>query len=482
METLQTTIAIVSLCAWPLFAGCSDDDAVGAISTDSSSDAVVDTSAGGGDTSAGGGDTGGAAPPRRVLLLIADDLGVDQVLVYADADGDGKADDGRSYPTMPTLNGICSAGVRFDNAWATPTCSPTRATMLTGRYGFRTGVGWAIAKKNQLQLSEVTLPELLSAKGVATANIGKWHLGAGKSIGGDEAPNKAGWQYYAGVLGGTLDDYYQWPRTVNGKTDDSTTYATTANVDDAITWLEDRGQAEPWLLWMAFNAPHAPFHKPPNALHDSDHLKGSTGHAKKNPGLYYPAMLQALDTEVARLLKWLGDNGQAPTDIIFIGDNGSPGQVATSPWDETKSKGTLYEGGVRVPYCVSGQAVSGKTSSAALVHTVDLFATICGLFGVSIGNAGEDSDDLAPVLKDAKASWRDFNYTESFGNPQGSSDEQGKAITDGTYKLIRFESGAELLFDLSTDRQENKDLKAAGPSGAAKTAYDALSKKLDEVK
>ena len=331
-----------------------------------------------------------------------------------------------------------------------------------------------------MQLDETTLAELLVAKGIDAANFGKWHLGTSVDIGGNDAPNEAGWPHFAGLLGGVLDDYSEWPRTVNGKTETTQTYATTANVDDAIAWMEERDKAASWLVWVGFNAPHAPFHKPPDDLHSSDHLSGNKAHRKNKPGLYYSATVEALDTEVARLIKWLGENGQAPTDIIFIGDNGSPGQVVTAPWQSDKAKGTLYEGGVRVPYCVWGQAVAAKGSSTALVHTVDLFATIAGFFGVD-SKSGQDSIDLAPLLKDGTAPGRSFNYTESFMPTQGSSDKYGVAITDGEYKLIRFESGKELLFDLVTDRHESKDLKSPGPAGAAKTAYDKLTARLMEL-
>jgi len=482
MNARKLGLFITLLCSLSVNSGCSDP-----VDADTGNDSATDTGSTG-DTAdenaadAEHGDSGSNAGPRRVLLLIADDLGVDQVLAYGDKDGDGKADDGRAYPPMPTVNGICAVGMRFDNAWSAPTCSPTRATIITGRYGFRTGVGWAVAKKNQLKLDEITLPELLSAKGVATANVGKWHLGTNADIGGDDAPRKAGWQHFSGLTGGVLDDYSKWPRTVDGKTAETTSYATTANVDDGLAWVKKRKKDEPWLLWVAFNAPHSPFHKPPNDLHDSDGLPATTGHIKKNSVLYYNAMVQALDTEIARLLEGLKADDQTPTDIIFIGDNGSPAQVATAPWDPDKAKGTLYEGGVRVPYCISGQSTAGKSSTTALVHTADLFATIVGMFGVDMGTAGQDSLDLAPLLKDGKAAWRDFNYTDSFGNPKGSDDAEGKAITDGTYKLIRFTSSTELFFNIATDRHETKDLKAAGLSGDSKKAYDALITKLGELK
>lgn len=420
------------------------------------------------------------SPPRRVLLIIADDLGVDQLDVYRTSDSAPAS--GHVYPTTPTLSGLCDSGVRFDFAWSAPTCSPTRATILTGRYGFRTGVGWAVAKKNQLKLSETTLPELLAPAGVATANVGKWHLGTDDDIGGLSAPNQAGWQHYAGPVDGVLTDYATWERTVDGETATSTTYATTANVDDALAFAQARRADEPWLLWVAFNAPHTPFHKPPNALHDSDGLSGAAAHVKKNPALYYRAMVQALDTEVGRLLSELKSRGQAPTDVVFVGDSGSPGQVAVAPWHVDKAKGSLYEGGVRVPLCVAGRAVTKPGVSGALVHTVDLFATLAGFFGVATGDAGQDSHDLAPLLADPSAAGRDVVYTESFGNPQGDPSEQGRAISDGTYKLIQLEDGSERLFHLASDRHEGTNLLASALAAPAKQAYDTLVARLATLK
>lgn len=485
--------------------GCGQDGAPNTISptTDVAADVATDGATAAADVAADGAtgtpdvsadvaadvatDGATAAAPRRVLLIIADDLGVDQIAVYSDIDGDDKPDNDRTYPTAPTLNGICTNGIRFTAAWSAPVCSPTRATILTGRYGFRTGMGSVVTKKTQIQLSETTLPELLTPAGVAAANIGKWHLGEGDPIGGANAPNKAGWPHFAGTLGGTLDTYTPWERTVNGVKKTSNTYATTANVDDAIDYMKTRSKTEPWLLWMAFNAPHSPFHKPPNELHDSDQLNGKPPHIKNQPVLYYNAMVQALDTEVGRLITWLKANGQAPTHIIFIGDNGSPGQVATAPWDGKKAKGTLFEGGIRVPFCIAGDTVAKPGISGALVHTVDLFATIAALFGVKTSTTaaptvGQDSQDLAPLLANPKAAWRDFNYSELFGNPQGSPDQEGRAITDGQFKLIQYASGAEAFFDLIADRHETKELKALGLSGKAKQAYDALSVRLSGLK
>ncbi len=411
--------------------------------------------------------------------MIADDFGVDQTLAYVDEDGDGKADDGRTLASTPYIDALCSEGVRFERAWSAPTCSPTRATMLTGRYGFRTGVGWATAKDNQLSTAEVTLPELLGPAGVAHANIGKWHLGTGAALGGQLAPNTAGWGHFAGSVGGVLSNYESWERTVDGETAISSSYATSENVDDAITWLKTTNRAEPWFLWLAFNAPHTPYHLPPLDLHDADDL--DPAQAKMNPAPYFRATVQAMDKELGRLLDWLDANGHGPIDVIFLGDNGSPSRVVEAPWTKEHAKGTLYQGGVHVPLCMSGPAVGeGGRSSAALVDTVDLFATILALFGVSVDTLPPDnlidSVNLMPVIESTtRAAARSFSYTSSFGNLAAGGGERGEAITDGRFKLIAFDAASDELYDIEADPYETNDLLAGSLSPEAQAAHDALT-------
>ncbi len=168
-----------------------------------------------------------AAAVPHVLLVIADDFGVDSTLSYADDDGDGIADDGREYAPIPNIDGLCRAGVRFDAAWSYPLCSPTRAAMLTGRFGFRTGVGAAVSGGNAIQTDELTLPTLLGQlqPALQAANIGKWHLGTTAKLGGDLAPNTMGWPHFSGSLAGALPSYTEWSRTVDGETDPVDGYA-----------------------------------------------------------------------------------------------------------------------------------------------------------------------------------------------------------------------------------------------------------------
>jgi arylsulfatase A-like enzyme len=150
-------------------------------------------------------------------------------------------------------------------------------------------------------------------------------------------------------------------------------------VNDALQWISQRG-TNSWFLWLAFNAGHTPFHKPPNELHSSDALPGTAIHINANPRLYYEAMIEAMDTEMGRLLTNMtrtnANVSLTNTMIIFLGDNGTPRQVIQPPYSASRAKGTLYEGGIRVPLIVAGAGViSPNRVSTEVVHCVDLFAT-----------------------------------------------------------------------------------------------------------
>src|SRR5207237_8416153 len=137
----------------------------------------------------------------------------------------------------------------FRNAWGYPTCSPMRATANTGRYGFRTGVGYA---GTPLPFSEIIIPQALDANPGNTythAAIGKWHLGGGAS-----GPNVHGYSHFAGAME-NINNYFNWIRIVDGLGAPTMTYATTANVNDALDWIN--AQTTPWFMLPAFNAPHA---------------------------------------------------------------------------------------------------------------------------------------------------------------------------------------------------------------------------------
>ena len=398
---------------------------------------------------------------ENVLLVVLDDIGVDGVAAYRE---------GTAPAPTPTLDGLAARGVLFRNAYAAPSCTPTRAALHTGRHGFRTGIG---SPPGQLSLAETALPEILPST-YASALIGKWHLGGGRN-----QPNATGWDHFAGSRSGAVADYYNWSKTTNGQTTTSTNYATSENVDDAIAWI--RAQSSPWVLSLNFNAPHSPYHEPPAALHTYD-LTGQR--PRQNPKLFYRAMLQALDTELGRLLTSLGSTTLANTNVIVLGDNGTPNNILDLPF-RAPGKGSVYEAGVNVPLIVAGPSVvSPGREVTGLVHAVDLFHSIAELVGVDAraavpANVPLDGISIVPYLRNAtQAPLRELLYVEQFGN---NTDDQ-RAARGSRYKLIEFvDAGGEALFDLQADPFEQNSLLPGTRTADQQFAYDRLKAELNRL-
>lgn len=399
---------------------------------------------------------------NNVLLIIADDYGTDANSLYNTIAG--------ATPPTPNLTALASAGVRFTNAYAYPVCSPTRACMISGRLSFRTGVGEAVsaAAANSLTDSELTLPEVITQNaslGIQSASFGKLHLNAGTPTSIANKPNTTGgWPHYAGATGGGLTSYTSWTKTVNGINSSVSTYATTDVVNDTVAWINARTSAsQQWVAWVAFNAPHTPFHVPPTSLH-------TYGANPATNLLKYRAAVQAMDTEIGRLLLSVD---AANTDIIFIGDNGTPGQVIQAPYTSTHAKDSLYEGGIRVPLIIKGPSVvSGGRTDGSLVHAVDLFSTILELAGVPLPTSvALDSRSLKPIIAGESVSLRTRLYVDQFD--QSSPTIGGRALRDDRYKIIRLNTGSDEFYDLLNDSGETNNLLAGGIAGLsiAQQAY-----------
>ncbi len=405
------------------------------------------------------------AQPQNILLIIADDLGADSFPLTASV--------GATPPPMPNISALKNSGVLFTRAYAHPTCSPSRASMLTGRHPFRTGIGAQLtdATSPQLQASEFTLPEAFAANsglGYSLAMFGKWHLNSG--AGTTDTPRTiGGWPHFAGTIIGALPDYSAWTKITNNVSAATTTYATTDIANDVSAWITARGTGTPWFAWVACNAPHAPFHLPPNDLHSYDVAAATNRN-------YYEAACEALDTEVGRILAGVN---LATTNVIFIGDNGTPQQVIQTPYTSAHSKETLYDGGTRVPLIIAGPAVvSPNRTSTAPVQCVDLYSTILELAGISVAAtqpSGQtlDSHSLLPILKNTTDATR-YAFTQEFGTGLATT-VSGHAIIDAAgYKLIQFDDGHEEFYKTSTDVNEATTLLGASITAADQAAYAAL--------
>ncbi|MFL2545814.1 MAG: sulfatase-like hydrolase/transferase [Candidatus Rariloculaceae bacterium] len=214
--------------------------------------------------------------------------------------------------------------------------------------------------------------------------------------------------------------------------------------------MADRDQ--PWFAWVAFNAPHTPFHLPPLDLHDRDALSPDQDDIDANPLPYYLAAIEAMDHEIGRLLESLSPDELANTIIIYMGDNGTPGQVAQT-YGRGHAKGSVYEGGVGVPLIISGPGISrtGERESA-LVSSVDLYATIATLAG-TVTESINDSMSFAELLYGTGTSRRQYAYAETANN--GRDDY---AIRNDRYKLVQQLNEPAELYDLDADPYEQDNL------------------------
>ena len=395
---------------------------------------------------------------RNVLLIIADDLGPDYFGFY---------ENHQDTVDVPNIRALKNRGVRFRNAMTNPVCSSTRTAMLTGRYSFRTGVGGIVGGlggSNQIDTAEVTIPRLLKLhnSNTATADVGKWHLTIGNPPSHLLYPNVLGYDHFEGPFIGQLPSFTNWTKFTNGVSSVVTNYATSENVNNAVSWLKTVNPENPFFLWLAFNAPHEPLHLPPANLHSFSSLAGGAD-INTNPKPYFKAMIQAMDHEIGRLFDSLQVlNRMDSTDVIFIGDNGNTIRTAQIA-DVTKAKGTVYQYGVNVPFIVAGPSVVNQgRATDALVNTADIFATSLELMGATNwqqnipSNKPVDSKSIVQIIKNLADSIRPWTFTEIFKLTTDSSD--GKAMRNINYKLIRFDYGKEEFYKLSTDPLESNDL------------------------
>jgi arylsulfatase A-like enzyme len=406
-----------------------------------------------------------------VLVILVDDLG------YADVGCYGCKD----IPT-PHIDALARGGTRCTNGYVShPFCSPTRAGLLTGRYQQRFG-----HENNPpylpdnprigLPLDQTTLAGVLKATGYATGAVGKWHLGAHPRF----HPRRRGFSEYFGMIGGGHDYFKSDPRSTreylvpldhNQESVALEGYLTDVLTRKAIDFVE-RHRAEPFFLYLAYNAPHTPLQAPAKYLE-------RFGKIADEQRRTYAAMVSAVDDGVGQILDKLRElKLDENTLVIFLSDNGGPKMNASRNAPLRAGKGWLYEGGIRVPFIMrwSGRIPQGKTYDEP-VTSLDIFPTAVALAGATPPAAIQlDGVNLTPFLTgDQKGTpheilfWREQDarpYLKSGG---------AWAVRQGRYKLLKVGDAPEGLYDLAADLGETKDLAADQPERVAqlRKAYRA---------
>lgn len=380
----------------------------------------------------------------NIVILLADDLG------YADVGFHGCKD----IPT-PNLDALARSGIRFTSGYVSgPYCSPTRAGLLTGRYQNRFGHEFNPGGKGQgMPLSETTLAERLRALGYSTALIGKWHLGGQPKM----HPTERGFQEFFGFLGGA----HTYFPDENGGIQRGTKvvlekeYLTDALAREATGFI-DKHAAQPFFLFLSFNAVHTPMDASPKYLERFPNLKGER---RK-----YAAMLSAMDDAVGRVIAKLRDAGlEEDTLILFFSDNGGPTMVGTTINASRNhplrgSKRQLLEGGVRVPFVMAwkGRLPAGQTYDHPVIQLDILPTALAAARGEIKAQWKLDGVNLLPYLEGKKLEppphealyWR-------FG-PQ-------LAMRRGDWKLVQYDKTGLHLYNLKEDIGEQNDLAAKRP-------------------
>jgi arylsulfatase A-like enzyme len=403
---------------------------------------------------------GSPRPATRpdVVLIMMDDIG------YGDLGSYG-APDART----PNIDRLAREGVRLTDAYANgAVCTPTRVALISGRYQQRAGIEWVLTEspadlERGLPVTGTSLPALLKSSGYATGLLGKWHLGVKREF----HPNAHGFDEFYGFLAGA-HDYYAGGTGVFSLFQDTTPVAPAGYLTDEITRRAvdyiGRHAAAPFYLEVAYNAVHWPF-EPPDLPPGEVERYASRSSLRQMPDdsmratrKDYVRMLERADRGVGEILAALERKGLSRnTLVIFTNDNGGEWLSRNAPLFHRK--GTLWEGGIRVPLIMRwpGELPAGKTSAQVAI-TMDLTASILAAAGTTPPRGYKpDGMDILPMLRgdtpvvERRLFWR-----------VDRPDRQQRAVRSGHWKLL-VDGGQLLLFDMSTDLGERADLAARHP-------------------
>ena len=407
------------------------------------------------------GPTGADPTPPNVVLFLIDDMGWRDV---------GFA--GNPHIDTPNCDRLAREGMVFTQAYASaPNCAPTRACLMSGQYTPRHGVYTVVDERHlpgsphhkvlatesraELPTESVTIAESLRAGGYATGMIGMWNLGRGKS--GPFTPTGQGFEVFKEPKSlGFEKDAYQ--RADGAYLSDEFTTA-------GIEWME-ANRARPFFLYMAYHDVHAPYDPKPEL---AEKYRKKSEELGVEIDADHAATVEALDQNVGRILDYLDEKRLAEnTIVLFTSDNGGTRQY-TAPLNS--GKGSLYEGGIRVPFVLRGPGIAAGLESAEPILSMDVYPTLLDFAGLAAPESQRlDGASLRPLLSGEAGSLareRVFWHFPCYVGGNGPS----SAMRQGDWKIIEFFESQEVeIYDLSTDPGEQNDLGRAMPEKAQELA------------
>jgi arylsulfatase A-like enzyme len=425
----------------------------------------------------------GARRPN-IIFVLTDDQGYGDLSCH-----------GNPILKTPNLDRLHDEGVRFTDFHVSPTCSPTRSALMTGRHEFRNGVTHTILERERLTLKATTVAQALKSAGYKTGIFGKWHLGDEP----DHWPDKRGFdemfihgcggigQSYPGSCGDVPGNSYFDPTILhNGKFEKTRGYCTDVFFGQALRWIESVKGEKPFFCYLATNAPHAPLHvRPEDEKRYADRVKD------RDVAKFF-GMIANIDDNVGRLLDKLKEWGiERDTLVIFMNDNGGTAGVSLFNAGMRGQKVTPWLGGTRASSFWRWPGTLKAGDVDRLASHIDFFPTVAEIAGAKLTDEARgqvEGRSLLPLLRDPKAGWPDRILFTHVGRwPKGAKPAEHKyahcsvrtprwhLVCDARDGLKKWQ-----LFDVTADPGEKTDVAAKHPEvvkeldGAYDTWWDGV--------
>ncbi len=425
-----------------------------------------------------------AAPRPNIIIVLTDDQG------YGDI-----AANGNPKIKTPSMDRMHDEGIRFEDFHVSPTCSPTRCSLMTGRHEMKSGVTHTIMERERMSVKATTVAQVLKSAGYSTGIFGKWHLGDEP----DHWPDKRGFdemfihgcggigQTYAGSCGDAPGSSDFSPAVLhNGKFEKTDGYCTDVFFGQAAKWIDEKRKGgAPFFAYITPNAPHGPLHCP------EEYIKRYEGQGLSPQEMAFFGMITNIDDNLGRLLarlkEWGIDNN---TLVIFMNDNGGTAGLKVFNAGMRGGKNTPYNGGTRAASFWRWPGTLKPAVVDKLCCHRDIFATLTELAGAKVPDAVAaklDGRSLVPLLKGPAAAWPDryvFTHIGRWAKGKAAESKYGGCSVRSTrYNLVcpgAGKAGNWELYDLKDDPGEAKNIAAEHPE-VVKEIAAAYDKWWDEV-
>jgi arylsulfatase len=426
-----------------------------------------------GDSTSGKANLAGKRP--NIIIILTDDQGF----------GDVSAN-GNPILKTPNLDRLHAEGVRLNDFHVSPSCSPTRSALMSGRHEFKNGVTHTIFERERMSLQTVTIAQVLKSAGYTTGIFGKWHLGDEDAY----QPDRRGFdevfihgaggigQTYPGSCGDAPGNTYFNPAVKhNGKFEKTSGFCTDVFTAQALKWIESVKGTKPFFCYIPYNAPHGPLSCPPQFA------KPYQGKVTPNEAIFF-GMVANIDENAGRVLAKLQEWGiEKDTLVVFMNDNGGTGGCKVFNAGMRGGKCTAWEGGTRAASFWRWPGTLKPADVDKLTGHIDVFPTLAELAGAALDDklkAQVEGRSLISLLENPQADWAErylVTHVGRWGNgakPQKFGNGAGQcSIRNSRYSLVHGKKDWE-LFDLKEDPGQENDVAAQHPDlvKESSSAYD----------